>query len=254
MDVADERPGAPVGASARVDNLFLRLHLWLPLALGALLLVLIPATDLDRRFALWWAFDAATGEFPARGTVWADQILHRGGRLAIWVVELLCMAGWLRAALARRHEEARAWAFCVIALALSVGIAGALKQITNVDCPWDLQGFGGDRPYVWLFADRPDWLPRAQCFPGSHSASGFALFALYFGFRDTRPRMAAGALIGALIVGSVFSFAQQARGAHFLSHDLTSAFLVWFICLGLYLWMKRHRRAAATRMYNDPPK
>jgi membrane-associated PAP2 superfamily phosphatase len=86
-----------------------------------------------------------------------------------------------------------------------------------------------------LFADRPDFLPRARCFPGAHASSGFALTCFYFALRD-RSRMAARwALIGALLVGIAFSIGQEARGAHFLSHDLVGAAIVWFIQLGLYL-------------------
>jgi membrane-associated PAP2 superfamily phosphatase len=35
----------------------------------------------------------------------------------------------------------------------------------------------------------------------------------------------------------VFSLGQQARGAHFLSHDLASAALVWWVLLALYVRM-----------------
>ena len=117
-----------------------------------------------------------------------------------------------------RHQ-----ALFVFAMVLVTATVGLLKVVTNVDCPWDLAGFGGDRPYVTLFGDRPDYLPRAQCFPGAHSSSGFALVCFYFVLRD-RSR-AAGALGAgrAVLVGAVFSIGQQARGAHFLSHDLASA-------------------------------
>jgi membrane-associated PAP2 superfamily phosphatase len=103
-----------------------------------------------------------------------------------------------------------------------------------VDCPWSLAEFGGQLPYVHLFADRPDSLPRAQCFPGGHSSSGFALFSLYFLTLGRSRRLARWALGGALLVGGVFAFGQEARGAHFLSHDLWSAALVWFTCVGVY--------------------
>ena len=38
----------------------------------------------------------------------------------------------------------------------------------------------------------------------------------------------------ALAVGIAFSIGQEARGAHFLSHDLASAAIVWFVQLALY--------------------
>ncbi len=105
--------------------------------------------------------------------------------------------------------------------------------------PWDLAEFGGDRPYVALFADRPDLLPRAQCFPGAHSSSGFALVCFYFVFRDRSRRAARWALLAAGLVWAVFSLGQQARGAHFLSHDLASLAIVWFVQLLLYARVMR---------------
>jgi membrane-associated PAP2 superfamily phosphatase len=156
------------------------------------------------------------------------------------------LAAW---ALSFAWTRARAWrrsaGFVFLALALSTGIVGLLKVSTNVDCPWDLAEFGGDRPYVTLFGDRPDDLPRAECFPGAHSSSGFALVCFYFLWRDQSRRKARWALAGAIAVGVLFSFAQEARGAHFLSHDLASAVLVWTIQLGLYTLMIRRRAAPA---------
>jgi membrane-associated PAP2 superfamily phosphatase len=127
---------------------------------------------------------------------------------------------------------------------LAMLIVGGLKSITNVDCPWNLSGFGGHNDYFALFADRPDALKRAQCFPGAHASSGFALFAFYFVFRDRSRRLARWALAGAIAVGVAFSIGQEARGAHFLSHDLASAAIVWFVQLGLYAWFIRRTRAS----------
>jgi membrane-associated PAP2 superfamily phosphatase len=52
-------------------------------------------------------------------------------------------------------------------------------------------------------------------------------------------------LAAAIAVGVAFSIGQEARGAHFLSHDLTSAAIAWFVGLGLYAWWQRRsgRRA-----------
>jgi membrane-associated PAP2 superfamily phosphatase len=36
--------------------------------------------------------------------------------------------------------------------------------------------------------------------------------------------------------GVVFGLAQQSRGAHFVSHDVASAALVWLTCLTLYVY------------------
>jgi membrane-associated PAP2 superfamily phosphatase len=70
--------------------------------------------------------------------------------------------------------------------------------------------------------------------PGGHSSSGFALVAVYFLMLGRSHKLARLALGGALLLGGVFAFGREARGAHFLSHDLWSAALVWFSCLAVY--------------------
>jgi membrane-associated PAP2 superfamily phosphatase len=66
----------------------------------------------------------------------------------------------------------------------------------------------------------------------------------YFAWRDRSRRKALRALAVACAVGLLFSFAQEARGAHFPSHDLASAGLVWAIQLGLYALMYRRTAGA----------
>jgi membrane-associated PAP2 superfamily phosphatase len=60
-------------------------------------------------------------------------------------------------------------------------------------------------------------------------------------FRDRSRLAALAALLAACLLWGVFSLGQQARGAHFLSHDLASAAIVWFLQLSLYAgWLKSH--------------
>jgi membrane-associated PAP2 superfamily phosphatase len=141
---------------------------------------------------------------------------------------------WVSTLRGAASDWRRPAAYFVLAVVLTVGITGALKTITNVDCPWDLRAFGGRFPYVSLFGDRPDELRPGRCFPAAHASSGFALMALYFVFRERNQRLAYLGLATGMLVGLVFGLAQQARGAHFLSHDLWSAMLAWFIALTLY--------------------
>ena len=89
-----------------------------------------------------------------------------------------------------------------------------------------------------------------RCFPGSHASTGFALMAFYFVLFDTRPRLARVLLAAAVALGTIFSVGQQARGSHFLSHDLTSAALAWFELLGLW-WLLLRSPAARSRLIPD---
>ena len=169
------------------------------------------------------------------GAWWARDLLHSGGRWLVRCVAATALACWALSFVMHRLAPWRRQALFVFAgMVLVTATVGLLKVLTDVDCPWDLAGFGGDRPYVRLFGNRPDYLPAARCFPGAHSSSGFALMSIYFALREDWTRLARIALGGALIVGTLFSIGQQARGAHFLSHDLTSAALSWWMLATLH--------------------
>jgi membrane-associated PAP2 superfamily phosphatase len=244
-DASDATRAAPAGGDSA--RFWLSHALW---PLGAMLLafVLIEVLGLDRKLAHAIYYNDITRRWlgGGQGDWWSHRLIHDGGRWCVRSIAACALIGWLLSFLWIR---ARGWrrtaGFVFVALVLSTGVVGLLKVMTNVDCPWDLAEFGGDRPYVTLFGDRPDNLSRAECFPGAHSSSGFALVCFYFAWRDRSRRKARWALLGGCLVGVLFSFAQEARGAHFLSHDLVSAALVWAMQLGLYARMPGMRAAPA---------
>lgn len=201
--------------------------------LAALLFCLV-VTGGDAEFARSLFFDGLQERWIGRHEWWANELLHTGGRNAMRLLGVIALAAWAGSAFhtwLRPHRAALGYfSACMVIVPLTVGL---LKQVTNVDCPWDLQGFGGTVPAFHWFQDRPDDLPRAACFPGAHSSSAFALFSLFFVWRPTRPRLAWAALTGTVVLGALFSIAQQARGAHFLSHDLASALIAWLLCFAL---------------------
>ena len=201
--------------------------------LGAVL-VLLAVGDGDTTIARTFFFDEAAGHWIGRHDWWANGLLHTGGRAVMRAVGLGAIVAWAAsfrvARLAPYRGALGCFAACMVIVPLSVGL---LKPVTDVDCPWDLQGFGGTRPVIHWFQDRPDGLPRAACFPGAHSSSAFALFSLFFLWHPTRPRLAWTALAATVLIGALFSIAQQARGAHFLSHDVASALIAWLLCHAL---------------------
>lgn len=203
----------------------------------ALIMAVLLIRGLDEPIARSWAYDAARGWIGAHS--WWTQAVHSGGRAFVWLIALGALGTWALSFTSIRLRALRRGAlFVFLGIGLSTGIAGLLKDVTNVDCPWSLSDFGGTQPYVTLFGDRPDLLPHARCFPGAHSSSGFALLAFYFLLRDRSRRAARWALAGGIAVGALFAFGQEARGAHFFSHDLTSAVLVWYVLLALYAYMR----------------
>jgi membrane-associated PAP2 superfamily phosphatase len=235
-------PAVDLGAQ-RVANLpatFCRFHVLAPVLALLGVLVAFQLWPIDAFVARHWAFDPEHERWLGGDRWWAEVLLHRDGRAAI-----LLLIGGLLATLGAglavpRLEAARSTAlYLLVAISLAWAAVGLLKHVTNVPCPWSLAGFGGDRPGVGLFDPRPAGYATAACFPGAHSASGFALFAFYFAWRESRPRRARVALVAALLVGLLFAFGQEARGAHFLSHDVCSAFVAWFVVLLCYLGWRR---------------
>lgn len=226
-----------------------RAHLLWPLVAYLAAMGLLAGLHFDTVIAQRWFYDAGSGAWLGRGSFWAEDLSHTGGGVLVRALGVAVLVAWLASLkVARLAPWRRTLLYLVLAFALTNGLTGLLKHFTNIDCPWDLEPFGGRFPYVSLVGDRPDDLRHAACFPGAHSASGFALVAFYFVLRDIDRRRAWIGLVLGLALGGAFAFAQEARGAHFLSHDLTSAALAWFTSLALYaLFQSRSTTLPALR-------
>jgi membrane-associated PAP2 superfamily phosphatase len=217
-------------------------HLRVPLLLFLPLAALLATTTLDISIAHALYFDEAQSRWIGAGSWWTNQLIHRNGTWLMRSVAALglalSIAAWVQPKL---HELRRPALYFFLSVVLSVGLVGLLKTLTNVDCPRDLTEFGGTFPFIHLFEHRPAALRHARCFPAAHASSGYALLALYFVFRE-RSRLAAGlGIASGLLMGLVFGIAQQSRGAHFVSHDLWSAMLVWTVALTLYTFAFKAR-------------
>lgn len=218
-----------------------------PLALFVVAAGVLATTGVDVHVAQSLFFDGVHHRWIGGGNWWIERFIHTGGRWAIRLVVLLALLSWVGTfADARWRAIRRPLAFFIVSVVLAVGLVGLLKVVTNVDCPWDLTLFGGKYPFVHLFAPRPDGLRAGQCFPAAHASSGYALMALYFVFRERSPALARLGLLSGIGIGLVFGLAQQSRGAHFLSHDVWSAFICWSVALTLYTSGFRGRLWAAS--------
>ena len=222
-----------------------------PLALSLSVAFILSITDGDLAVAHWLFFDAASMQWRGAGSWWANEFVHTGGGWLVRSVIVAAAAMWIASLVRQRAQVWRRPAGYFLASALlTVGLVGLLKQLTNVDCPWDLAPFGGRFPYIQLFADRPDVLRAAHCFPAAHAGSAYALMAVYFALRERSRTWAQVGLILTFVLGLIFGIAQQSRGAHFLSHDLCSATIAWCVSVTVYCAAFRCRLwapAAASR-------
>lgn len=173
--------------------------------------------------------------------VFTETVLHDGGRLLSETLGVIAISGFILCLL---HPRLRRWrcatGYLVLSVLLSTVSVSVIKHSISMDCPWDLARYGGDLPFIGLFAARPAGLPDTACFPAGHASAGYAWLALYFFFQATWPRGRWPGLATGLLMGLIFGFAQQLRGAHFLSHDLWTLMICWTTSLLLAHVLLRH--------------
>jgi len=219
-----------------------------PTALFLLVAAAFANTSVDVSIARTLFYDAAHHRWIGADSWWTNGLIHTGGQWLLrgLIVAALILWVWSLQRPSRKPLR-RPTAYFVLASVLSIGITGLLKTVTNVHCPWALSVFGANQPYLHLFDPRPASMRPGHCFPAAHASFGYSLLALYFVFLERRRVIAQAALALGIGAGLLFGIAQQSRGAHFLSHDLWSAFLVWLTCLTIYAFVFR------ASLWSTPP-
>jgi membrane-associated PAP2 superfamily phosphatase len=232
-------------------------HLALPLLLALLLAFVYPMSAVDE-WLISMFYDVSSLSFPLRSDWFLESIMHQGLKQLMVLISLLVLALWLlgfkmcSAAIIYLHQKLgferrpypmmlwltsyhRQFLWVFIAMLISTSAISILKHFSDHACPWDLLLYGGNNVLIPLFGQLTLGAKPGHCFPGGHASGGFALMAFYFAFRDTVPKIARVGLVAAIVLGSVMGWAQMMRGAHFMSHNLWTALIVWMIMLGLYL-------------------
>jgi membrane-associated PAP2 superfamily phosphatase len=132
----------------------------------------------------------------------------------------------------RLHFGRRDLWVAVLTLVTLPVLAGIGKDFTNVFCPSEIRRYGGEAPYVKLCEpypanDRP--ARKGHCFPAGHASGGFALLGLMW-LRRTRAWRLGGLALG-LGTGWWMGGYQMLKGAHYLSHTVTTMLLAWIVML-----------------------
>lgn len=238
-------------SSWRPDTRFWVIHLALPLTLAAMLLTLLEFTAIDQWLADQW-FAVEGGRWAWRDHWLTYDVIHHHGKQMLIACGLALL---LFIALGFRSLRLRKWRLPMIYLLTSMALLPALiassKRFSPVPCPWDILSYGGDAVYRHNFEYTFGVAQSGHCFPAGHAAGGFALLAVYFAayLYTRRPALF---LLPGLVVGTVFALGQQARGAHFLSHDLWTLSLCWFGALGLFLFFRPNRWPAPVGESGSP--
>lgn len=223
------------------DAVFLRRAWWSLLWLLPLPLI-ADASGLD----IWlerFYFDAGHHTFPWRHVGWLDALLHEGLRtvliLSVSVLTGLLLVSrlaptWLGTVGVSHRLRPRLLAYLLLALLAGPLLVAVLKQFSVQPCPWSLALFGGRARYAGLLAGPVfHWHATGRCLPGAHASSGFALLAFVPVLAGRRRRVM---LATALLLGLVMGWTRMMQGAHFLSHNLWSAWICWastLLCFSL---------------------
>lgn len=215
------------------------INIWLsvvlPISLMAAMLI-IDTSPLD--FAVADLFYVRGEGFIGRHNRFLEDILHDGIKQAVIAVFIFSLLGLLLTMVMPGMKKfRRSLTYLVLALGLSTAFVTPLKLMTGMHCPWSLTQYGGSEIYTPLLSHRAPTSNPGHCWPGGHASAGFAFFAFYFLWRNSRPRLARLAFIFALTLGTVLSIGRMLQGAHFLSHNLWTGLLSWLICLSLYSLM-----------------
>ena len=221
----------------------MQLALGIPLFIMAVLALFEPSS-LD----LWLAdmmYQPGVGFIGAK-SFFLEDILHDRAKEAVIAIALIILAMWLASFIfpEKIKIERKRLLYIVISMVIASSVITPLKKLTEVQCPWSLDRYGGVEIYSSVMDKRAAPIEKVgQCWPGGHASSGFILFALFFALRDIRPRAARVALVVTLGLGCIFSIGRMLQGAHFLSHNIWTALIDWMICAILYRLMLYHPAA-----------
>lgn len=201
-------------------------HFWRVTLLGLALILAWDASGLDRAMAHW--FGTAQG-FPWRENWFVVDVLHDTAQRIgwTWLAGMALGVFWPLGVLRRLGRGERA--SMVVGTLLALLAITWMKHASQSSCPWDLAEFGGTGVYVSHWAWGVSDGGTGHCFPGGHASTGFALMAGYFGLRGKAPGAARFWLAGALLAGFGLGLVQQMRGAHFMSHNLWTAWICWVV-------------------------
>lgn len=175
-----------------------------------------------------WLYRLQGGSWQLKDAWITNNLIHDDGRY-ITATVLLCLLALI--ALSFVTPTLRAYrgdlVYVVVTALVAVAIVNLLKETTNVDCPWDLTRYGGDKIYSSIFEGGLANQEPGRCFPAGHASGAYCWLGLFFFARRHFPARQWQLLTGVIATGLVFGVAQQLRGAHFVSHDVWTIYICW---------------------------
>lgn len=176
-------------------------------------------------------YDFSKHVFPLQHAWFAErlnhEILKQVMTVAAVVVVVLALYDKWRPFASWGWERRMGVRVVAMSAALVPLVISLLKRASSSHCPWDVQRYGGDAPYIRLLELMPDGIAAGHCLPGGHASSVLWLISLSAFWWPRHPRKALAVAIVMLAFSFGVGWIQQLRGAHFLTHTLWSS---WIAC------------------------
>lgn len=184
-------------------------------------------------------FDPLSRTFPMENNRTLFFFGHTVLKKIIVISWLICIvlalaSSWIRYLLPWRGAL---FTFVVMAGA-TAQLIQSLKHASIHACPYDLAMYGGHDAWFPLFDKIITVVRMGHCWPGGHASAGFGIIAGYFALRQQKPDWARRLLVLGIVLGTVMGAVQVVRGAHFVSHNLWSLWLVWALCFAIDVLMR----------------
>lgn len=202
--------------------------------------------QLDFSVANFW-FGIEHSQWQWRDSFWLKTLFHDDVRKLETMVAIALLVTivlrWRNAG----FQTAKPLVYVFVSALVATVSVNWLKHVTLMDCPWDLAQYGGHQLFHTL--GNGNAFSSGQCFPAGHASIGFAWFGVYFLLLfSPKSKHYAGLALGLiLLLGFGLGLVQQLRGAHFLSHDITTAYVCWLVALVIYLLMFGKRGALVSQ-------
>lgn len=171
----------------------------------------------------------SAGNFPLKNNWFLVEINHKLIKHLVIGFFVIILLSWI-ASFKFDQLKAFKWqlGYLFWVSVLSTVLIGLLKSHSAHACPWSMTestAFG----YVWDFS-----ATQGHCFPGGHASTGFSLLTGFFVFRKSNPKIAYFFLCLGLVLGFITGLGQMMRGAHFLSHNLWTGWIIYTFNLLVY--------------------
>ena len=207
---------------------------FLLMAFALLIIVIARFTNIDLMVEDYY-YSTTLHTFSWKNSWFAKELMHGYVKDFIIIIAAMCilfaLIDWVRPFSAVPVWVRVRLRFVAFAAVFIPSIISGLKQTSALHCPWNEQRSGGTAPYLRLFDAIPANMEAGHCFPAGHASTGLWLAALCVFWLPHRPRAALVVYMAGLGAGFLLGWVQQMRGAHFLTHTLTSMWIASAIML-----------------------